>query len=643
MREAGFCCCGHKTSHCVDRHEDTDVVESRNACNVNCFDEELYEHCWVQLTKKVCLKMKGRKKREKLAERTKVKQEGMKITSKLEQCIDVFVAIERHLDSKAHHCVDPETGEEMVEAHADTVCSHNEEAANLPVGIPPLPDMGGHLSVRKPIGWRPHVPFGQDEAIYRSAQLNESCWMIDGQQTLRLKTEGKGRMVSAAGSREFGFGFCKITEEQMKTMNEERRGKRCADEDAATHLLGSPLKKNLEESPLIRMLECGAGKDGCWSHNHMVLQIEDCFDCFKMLDPECDMVWELDHSSGHGAELPAGLTTKQTGTIDGGLGWNHGGKKRHMRDSKLTANDVGTVHHARFKGTDVTQSMDFKEDDLPPVLDPDCPKCAMPAGETNTPEATVSELKKILEEKGLSADGKKPALIARCVGACSPLKVADILMRKGCVGQPKGAAHIGFERGFCDLDLLRPNGQKVSFQGKKLEGEQAEEPAANIVDHRTKKKRKIKRDLSTSVQHVLQMCHDFRRKSQGLSQLLRTSQLGAFVRLTPKCHPEIAGRGTEHAWGCSKLHCRRNINDAATAHLDANIKKALTRELLTTNRFRKHARKARDYELTRECIVDVTKAQDASAGKFRIEHITKLVKNHRSALDSDHGFIVNSK
>jgi hypothetical protein len=64
--------------------------------------------------------------------------------------------------------------------------------------------------------------------------------------------------------------------------------------------------------------------------------------------------------------------------------------------------------------------------------------------------------------------------------------------------------------------------------------------------------------------------------------------------------------------------------------------------MLTTNRFRKHARKARDHKLTYECIVDVTKAQDASAGKFRIEHMTNLLKNHRSALDSDHGFIVNS-
>jgi hypothetical protein len=261
MREAGFCHCGHKKSHCVDRHEDADVVESRNAHVVNCFDEELHEHCWVQLTKKVYLKMKGRKKREKLAERTKVKQEGMKNTSKLEQCIDVFVAVERHLDSKAHHHVDPETGEEMGEAHGNTVCSHNKEAAKLTVGIPPLPDMGGHLSFRKPIGSRPRVPFGQDEATHRSAQLNKSCWMIDGQQTLRSKTERKVRMVSAAGSREFGFGFCEITEEQMKITNEERRGKRFADEDAATHLLGSPLKKKLEESPFVRMLECGAGKD----------------------------------------------------------------------------------------------------------------------------------------------------------------------------------------------------------------------------------------------------------------------------------------------------------------------------------------------------------------------------------------------
>jgi hypothetical protein len=105
MREAGFCCCGHKKLQCVDRLlEDTDVNESPNAHVANSFNEESYEHCWVQLTRKVCLTMKERKKREKLAERTKVKQMGMKKTLRLEQCIHMFVAVERHLDSKAHHC-----------------------------------------------------------------------------------------------------------------------------------------------------------------------------------------------------------------------------------------------------------------------------------------------------------------------------------------------------------------------------------------------------------------------------------------------------------------------------------------------------------------------------------------------------------
>lgn len=59
-------------------------------------------------------------------------------------------------------------------------------------------------------------------------------------------------MVSAVLSREFGFGFYRI-----KIINEARRGKRYADEDAATYLLGIPLKKDLEESPFIRIVEYG--------------------------------------------------------------------------------------------------------------------------------------------------------------------------------------------------------------------------------------------------------------------------------------------------------------------------------------------------------------------------------------------------
>jgi hypothetical protein len=222
MREAGFCYCGHKKSYYVDRHEDTDVVESRNEYIVTCFEEELYEHCWVQLTKPNYLKTKLRKKQEKLARNTKIKQESGTHTnkqSKQAEGRDEFAAVEMHLDSKAYHYKDPVTGSDMVEVHVDTVYSYDEGSTKLPAGIPPLPKIGGYLSIRKPIGSKPRVVFGQDEAIYRSAQLNESCWMIDGQQTLCSKTEGKGRMVSAVCSREFGFGLYPITIQEMQKIN----------------------------------------------------------------------------------------------------------------------------------------------------------------------------------------------------------------------------------------------------------------------------------------------------------------------------------------------------------------------------------------------------------------------------------------
>ena len=51
----------------------------------------------------------------------------------------------------------------------------------------------------------------------------------------------------------------------------------------------------------------------------MVLQIEDCIDCLKVLLPNFDDVFELDHSSGHAKKLDDGLTTEPSR-----LCWKHG-------------------------------------------------------------------------------------------------------------------------------------------------------------------------------------------------------------------------------------------------------------------------------------------------------------------------------
>ena len=95
------------------------------------------------------------------------------------------------------------------------------------------------------------ITFGQDEAIFRSSQLNESCRKIDGITTLRTKGLGVGLMVSAMVSRAFGFGM-EINDKDLSEINKLRVSETYADEEAATYLYGSSAKKSLLESPFVR-------------------------------------------------------------------------------------------------------------------------------------------------------------------------------------------------------------------------------------------------------------------------------------------------------------------------------------------------------------------------------------------------------
>ncbi len=119
--------------------------------------------------------------------------------------------------------------------------------------------------------------------------------------------------------------------------------------------------------------------------------------------------------------------------------------------------------------------------------------------------------------------------------------------------------------------------------------------------------------------------------------------------MTPKCHPEIAGCGIEYDWGYAKLTYRKKINDGVAANLAENVKKALsTVDVLTINRTRKFARKARDYKLTYLFLIRMTDSalamtgEDGRVAMQAIKHIVKAFKVHRCALDSDYAFIANS-
>jgi hypothetical protein len=102
MREAGFRYAGHKKSYYVDRHKDDDVVEDRNRNVVVFQDEELYEHCWVQLPKAVHLKHKSKRKKERnfVKKEGRVKQEG-KVPKIKSEPLDASSEIAAYLEQKS--------------------------------------------------------------------------------------------------------------------------------------------------------------------------------------------------------------------------------------------------------------------------------------------------------------------------------------------------------------------------------------------------------------------------------------------------------------------------------------------------------------------------------------------------------------
>jgi len=68
---------------------------------------------------------------------------------------------------------------------------------------------------------------------------------------------------------------------------------------------------------------------------------------------------------------------------------------------------------------------------------------------------------------------------------------------------------------------------------------------------------------------------------------------GHILLMSPKGHPELAGKGVEYAWGAAKLRSRK-INACKVKNMLINILRVMDSDYLTLERCRKLARKARD-------------------------------------------------
>jgi len=149
----------------------------------------------------------------------------------------------------------------------------------------------------------------------------------DGLQPIVPKDYGQGLMISAFQSREFGFGL-EMSVEDQKRINESRRGKHYLDEKAAKAKRVTREKRTYFQNPFVAEFEYGANYEGYWCYEHMVLQLEDCVDCLKVISSPFEFLFMFDHSCGHDHQREDGLNVEN-------MSINFGGKQTFMHDTLI--------------------------------------------------------------------------------------------------------------------------------------------------------------------------------------------------------------------------------------------------------------------------------------------------------------------
>ena len=414
---------------------------------------------------------------------------------------------------------DTTTNVDMEEFHVDDCILFDDYVAKS--------KFGGNLSVRMDKDKKPILMVGQDECIFKQFAFSPKCWTANGIRAPIPKDEGLGLMVSAFVSREFGFGM-PISQEDLEAVNAKRQGTEYSDKEAAISVQGTAAKKAITKKgePFVVEFEYGANKQGYWTYEHMIVQMEDCIDVLHHLYPEFEVHFLFDHSCGHDRQRPDGLNANNMSKF-------YGGVQPKMHDSLIESHDYLGSYNGTLRVGD-TQAMVWQEGDVGPYyLSP--PERLMTKYDRSmggdkrkkykTKDVLVQELEDIAGIRG--AKGTKVQLLKLCEQHQIPSFVLVDKIEEGWLGKPKGMLQILFERGF--IDPSRP----ISFY---------------TVDGRKDNLGTVIPD--TALRGLMLAQPDFIQEETLLQ--FHGRQLGVRVDRTPKCHPELAGEGVEYAWGFAK-------------------------------------------------------------------------------------------
>ena len=551
---------------------------------------------------------------------------------------------------------------DMVEYHIDASYAFEERLCLLPYG--------GNLSVRKPTDSKIVVFIGQDEAIFKQFLFLTKMWVgPNGERPLLPKDEGSGTMISAFICREHGL-IRVVPTELLAEVNARRFGQHYADPEAAIEILGSSDKRPLtpDKSPFLVLFEYGENREGYWAYNNMVLQFEDAVDVLQVMHPSYNFVFLFDHSAGHAKQRPDGLNQHR-------MNRSFGGKTAPRMRSTIIAQEEGYLgvfprilepgdiqslvycqadagpfwmssderDESRFdKQLGTTTEIKLRTPEMIEQLTVNgvtetagkstrqlknlCTQHGIPVFKTvlNSVERNRSELELELRGKGISTMGKnKRELVELCQHHNIAIKKAVEKVKEGWEGKPKGLLQVLWERGLIDGNNLK----QYSLTGKK-------DDLGTVND-------------STSLQHVMGMCHDFINE-EGMLQHIAKS-LGVKVLLTPKCHAELAGEGVEYVWACAK-GAYRNLSlreKKGKDNFKASIRFCLSEEVITKVRIRRFARRARQYFMAYHAIDthqvdDQTQHDCETHGPVALTKLIGQFKTHRCAFDFDFKFIMGA-
>ena len=139
-----------------------------------------------------------------------------------------------------------------------------------------------------------------------------------------------------------GFGYV-IPGENLAVVNAKCDWKDYSDETAAITINSTAEKPKLIATPFTWQFKYGCNHDTYWTYNHVVLQSEDCVDCFKVLHPDLDFIFLFNHQNSHNWMQPNGLSLNK-------ISIRYGGKQPHMRQSSITdPNILGPFHNLSYE------------------------------------------------------------------------------------------------------------------------------------------------------------------------------------------------------------------------------------------------------------------------------------------------------